>query len=65
MVSQVVDTMTNKMTVHSIRMTITIGEVVTVLGDQGVAPIITWVIEDGHTDRTIIILQTTTKIVVQ
>ena len=63
-VSQVIDTMINKMTVHNIRMTITTGVVVIVLEDQGVAPITTWVIEDGHTDRIIIILQTTTKIIV-
>ena len=42
------------MIAHSIKMTTTIGEVVTALGDQEVAPTITWVIEDGHTDHTII-----------
>ena len=63
-VSQLVDIMTNKMTAHNIRMIITTGAVVQVLGDQGVAPITIWVIEDAHTNRTIIIPQTTTKIIV-
>ena len=62
-VSQAIGTMTDRMIAHSIKMTTTTGEVVTALGDQEVAPTITWVTEDGHTDRTIIIHQITIKII--